>query len=58
MSEIIIKGRDQCVECGESYPVTDLCRFDGKCFYCCKHEPFPDGPQLHSASVNQNSDDD
>lgn len=44
-AEIMPQGMDICAECGDEYPAADICKLDGKCFYCCKHEPFPDGPR-------------
>ena len=34
-----------CVECEDQYPQADICKLCNKCFYCCKHEPFVDGPR-------------
>ncbi len=43
--KVLDKGKSVCVECGDVYPTTDICKLDHKCFYCCKHEPFQDGPR-------------
>ena len=45
MDDKVPTGYVLCIECGDKYPAADICKFDNKCFYCCKHEPFPDGPR-------------
>lgn len=44
-NEILPQGKTICVECGDMWRIEDTCKIDGLCFYCCKHEPFPDGPR-------------
>lgn len=47
-NDIVICGKYECSECRDKWNVEDRCIYCRKCFYCCEHEQFRDGPQMEA----------